>query len=304
MSEKSTTREVTSLLKPYLLLAPPAPSNDAAADEKLRADTNALADEPLLSNLKVSCRGLILLKLNPRSINDEDDQSLATAKLAQQAVLKIYENAAAPATASGTVHQPPKFIQRLVPILSTCALEEESLKACAARVAGIAALEFQHFNNSIEDKDGQPTLPLPPTFGIHINNRESGTGNAAASSTREGTSTTATGAAPAPAAAPVALNRMQIINSVAAGLMVELKTKYNIEATVNLTAPTVVVVVEVMPIMGKAYAGIAILPQRVCTLKPKLGIKALRQGNSVADTGGGGKGKGGKKEIQKREQAM
>jgi len=254
-------------LKPYLL-----PATPAAADKTIEDSTKGLDNEPLLSNLKVSCRGLILLKLNPPRTSDEADQTLATAKQAQQAVLKIYENTAASATAPGIVHEPPEFIQRLVPILSTCALEAEALRSCAARVAGIAALEFQHAGNtSNECKDLGETsspLPLPPTFGIHINNREFGAAHAATSATP----------ASSAAAAPVALERMQIINAVAAGLTFSLKNKYNIDAKVNLKAPTIVVDVEVVPIMGKAYAGIAILPQKVCTLKPKLGIKALRQG--------------------------
>lgn len=269
-------------MKPYLLTATPA-SAAAAGDDYINNDTKALDGEPLLSNLKISCRGLVLLKFRPPNTNDEDDQTLATAKLAQQAVLKIYENAAAGAT-SGNIQQPPVFIQRLVPILSTCALEEEALKACAARVAGIAALEFQQMSNSNENKElgERQSSTMPPTFGIHINNREFGAVNAAASVTPA-----------AAAAAPITLDRMQMINAVAAGLTIELKNTYNIEAKVNLNAPTVVVDVEVMPIMGKAYVGIAILPQKVCTLKPKLGIKALRQGNSVAGAGGG-KEKGGK----------
>lgn len=98
----------------------------------------------------MSCRGLIILKLNPTAVaaaaNDEEEENLtlATANLAQQTVLKIYES-----VSSKTLQQPqPQFVQRLIPILSTCLLEEDALKACAARAAGIAALEFQNDSNT------------------------------------------------------------------------------------------------------------------------------------------------------------
>ena len=222
----------------------------------------------------MSCRGLIILKLNPTAAaatddatDDEENSALATAKMAQQTVLKIYES-----VPSKTLQQPqPQFVQRLIPILSTCLLEEDALKACAARAAGIAALEFQnnsHTNDKLE-KASTGTSSRQLTFGIHINNRDSGGSTHSIVGTSEADASTAE--------AGSSLERMQIISAVATGLTSELKNKFNIEAKVNLKAPAVVVIVEVMPIMGKLYAGIAILPQKVCTLKPKLNIKALRQ---------------------------
>jgi tRNA(Ser,Leu) C12 N-acetylase TAN1 len=270
------------LLKPYLLPSTPAAADDAGENDV--DETKALpdGDGPLLSILKIGCRGLVLLKLNSTTNNTEENQFLATAKRAQQAVLKIYDNAAvAKSDSDSAVQQKPvEFIQRLVPILSTCAMEEDALKACAARVAGIAALEF---GNTTSD-GGEKVAPLPPTFGIHINNRELGS----TGSGGEGTPSTSV-AVPAVEPPAPSLERMQIISAVAAGLTTELKNKYNIDAKVNLKAPTVVVNVEILPIMGKTYAGIAILPQRVCNLKPKLGIKPLRQNNDTS--GGSGKGK-------------
>ncbi len=289
-SEKSTTREVNSLLKPYLL--PAAATAAAGAPDSNNNDTNKApgSKTTLLSNLKVSCRGLTLLKLNHGT--KEEDQPLAAAKLAQQAVMKIYENAAATTESTPQI----EFIQRLIPILSTCLLEVNALQACASRVAGIAALEFQQNRNDIDSGGGEEEK-LPTTFGIHINNRESG---AIHSSTGESTEGDLPDITTKPA--DVAPDRMQIISAVAAGLATELKDNFNIDAKVDLKAPTVVVTVEVLPIMGKMYAGIAILPQKVCNLKPKLGIKVLRQPRQQTRRGRGGSGAGKKANQKKNDQ--
>ena len=56
------------------------------------------------------------------------------------------------------------------------------------------------------------------------------------------------------------------------------------DLAVNLTSPTVVLCVEVLPVMGRLFAGLAVLPMRVCTPK-KLGVRPVGDG---FDPGGGG----------------
>lgn len=221
--EKSATWEAVNLLLPHV----PAwePAEGAAA-----------ADGPSFSNLKLSARGLVGLVFKlPGTPGAGEEGRAATA-----AAVGAYTAAEGHAT-----QQAAPNVQRIVPLASTCALEVEGLRACAARVAAVAA----------------PTLAAAPrpTFGVAVASRGSGEAKQQ-------------DAAPPPA-------RAAIIAAVAQGFSAALKEGHGIEAAVDLKAPAVVVAVEVLPLAGRLFAGIGVLPQRVCTLKPRLGMRPLRAGS-------------------------
>lgn len=210
---------------------PAAPKEEEAPTGNEDSNEQDSTNPPLFSTLKLSARGLVGLRLQPFQ-----GGPTATAQRALTAALAVYNqyNQLETDTSQSLQH-----VQRIIPIASTCVLEPEALKACAARVAPLMAELFKSADQ--------------PTFGIGLNNRHNSEGST------------------------VSIDRKEIISAIATGLTDELKSRHDVVASVDLKNPNVVVAVEVMPILGHLYVGIAPLPNKVCTMKPRLAMQSLRK---------------------------
>lgn len=71
------------------------------------------------------------------------------------------------------------------------------------------------------------------------------------------------------------MDRGAIIASLASGFEAALREEHDLQAAVDLKAPDVVLVVEVLPAGGALYAALCALPQALCVLKPKLHIRPV-----------------------------
>lgn len=144
---------------------------------------------------------------------------------------------------SGTL-TPPKHVYRIIPLASTCRHDKESLENCARRSSSVASTLIQ------QHKD------IPLTFGVAVHSRDQQS---------DKDSTFLSG------------RRGDVINAVATGLTQGLVECHGIkELKVDLKDPSIVVSVEMLPIMGHVYAGLSLLPRSVCSTKPKLAVKSLR----------------------------
>ena len=139
---------------------------------------------------------------------------------------------------------PPKHIYRIIPLASTCRLDKESLENCARRSSSVASTLLQ------QHKD------IPLTFGVAVHSRDQ-------QSNKD---------------SPLLSGRRgDVINAVAAGVTQGLVERLGIkELKVDLNDPSIVVSVEMLPIMGHVYAGLSVLPRSACSTKPKLVVKSLR----------------------------
>jgi hypothetical protein len=142
--------------------------------------------------------------------------------------------------------------QRLLPLHATCALDAAALRAAAARAAALAA----------------PALAAAgrPSFAIGYKSR----------------------AGDGPGGGAGVMDRGAVIAAVAEGFQAALKEAHP-SLRVDLGAPSVVVCVEVLPVMGRLYAGLAALPAAACSVKPHLGMRGVGAGAAQAQGGGGGK---------------
>jgi hypothetical protein len=236
-SEMAAAREAMDLLYPLLTHLSATPAGKASSNQEEPPESPPL----LLSSFKIGTRGVICLRLSPTFT---PAANTTPGMAAQQAALTVHE-----AVNDGKL-PPVRHLHRVVPIISTCRLEVDDLQACAARVAPVAAAILAK-------------APIRPTFGISIHNRDH-TSEAARANNPEASG----GHLP---------SRNEIIGAVAQGLVAELKAKHAIDTVaVDLTNPSLVVVVEVLPVMGSLFAGIAVLPQHVCSLKPKLTLRGLQ----------------------------
>ena len=66
-----------------------------------------------------------------------------------------------------------------------------------------------------------------------------------------------------------------IIGSLATGFEAALRLEHGVQAVSDLSAPDFVLVLEVLPVGGVAYAALCVQPRRLCVLKPRLHIRAV-----------------------------
>lgn len=234
-----TCSEMSAAREAIDLLYPQLTQLSASAQGEASSGTESQASSPLISSFKIGTRGVICLRLSP-ALTPAANTTPGMA--AQQAALRVHQ-----AVNEGEL-PPVRYLHRIVPIVSTCPLEIDELRSCASRLAPIAAA----------------ILEIAPrrTFGISLHNRDHG--EVARANNPE-------------KVANHLPSRKEIISAVAQGLAAELKASHAINATVDLTSPSMVVQVEVLPVMGALFAGIAVLPQHVCSLKPKLTMRSLQQ---------------------------
>jgi len=200
--------------------------------------------------VKLSARGISAIRLLPK--DGLEDASQCALKVA----LAVYTDVEA-----GRCEQ-PKFVHRILPFASSCSpFDEDGLKKCAARLAPLAAPELRAASE--------------PSFGIAFNNRKTGE-----------VETGETGVETGVEAAAVAKNmppvRDVVIPVVAAAFSAALEATQGIAVGVNLKSPAVVVCVEVLLVSRHLFFVLAVLPQRMCMLKPRLGIKKLQQSKRPA----------------------
>jgi hypothetical protein len=72
-----------------------------------------------------------------------------------------------------------------------------------------------------------------------------------------------------------ALDRGAIIAAVARGFDAALREQHGVHASVDLKAPDLILVVEVLPAAGALYAVLCVLPRALCVVKPKLHIRPV-----------------------------
>lgn len=198
----------------------------------------------------MSTRGAVLLRLLRPAGTGTD--ALAHALVAIKAVESLLQD-----LDCGAI-PPPKHVFRIIPFASTCRLGKESLEVCARQVSTIATTIIRQRKNGT------------PTFGIAVHNRDQQT------STRHVNSRATYNDGDC-----VALSRKDVIDAVATGLTRGLAEGHAHchaikELKGDLSDPTIVISVEMVPIMGRVYAGISLLPRSICSTKPKLAVKSLR----------------------------
>lgn len=188
-----------------------------------------------------------------------------------------------------------QHVQRIVPVQTTCRLEDAALRAAGAQLAALVAAAARGASSS-KQQGGQPEGEAPPdstpaaaagadgdaastrplTFGIGLKQREiSGKPPAAVAAPAAGDGSTAGAAGASPAAAAAPLDRGAIITALAGGFESALRQDHGLAAAVDLKAPDWVLVCEVVPAGGELYAALCALPRALCTLKPKLHVQAV-----------------------------
>ena len=104
------------------------------------------------------------------------------------------------------------------------------------------------------------------TFAVALKNRHMNDGS--------GLAVAAAGAAAASPSSPL-MERGAIIGSLAAGFEAALRLEHGVHASADLKTPDYILVVEVLPVGGAAYAALCALPRRLCALKPRMHIRAV-----------------------------
>lgn len=289
--ENSARKEGVPVLARYLQrcqAGDQAAPAEAAAEAERSADAAAAAsDAPRLGAIKVSCRGVVALKVaaHPAAAvaaaagtaaagdGNAGDASAAAGSAAAAAGSDAEFDAAAAtvvlraaaallADVEGAARGRLQHVQRVVPVQTTCRLEEAALSRAGSRLASLVAeaAEPGRVGSGQEAASGadgcagsaaaaaageQQQRRL--TFGISVKQRE---GEAAGGGG--------------------GLGRGAIISSLAAGFEGALRQRHGIAAAVDLTAPAWVLVVEVLPTGEGQYAALAALPAALCAIKPKL----------------------------------
>ncbi|EFJ49870.1 hypothetical protein VOLCADRAFT_89304 [Volvox carteri f. nagariensis] len=241
---------------------------------------------PALGLAKVSCRGVVLIRLSAAAAAEVDPVRVVESMLAD--------------LESGTL-QPPKHCQRIVPLDATCLLTPSGIAAAVAEAA--AAFKRRRYKSTArctDSNDGNgggggdaaPVEPFSYAISYHSRFTESLPQSAAAGADGGNSTYAGNGAAhrggqeqehalpplpPPPQqqgqeVVDVLLDRNQIISLAARG-MVDAFT--GDVARVNLKKPQVAVRVEALPVGGRQFAGLTLLPEHMFVSKGKLVVKAL-----------------------------
>ncbi|GLC35877.1 hypothetical protein PLESTB_000515300 [Pleodorina starrii] len=240
---------------------------------------------------KVGCRGVVVMRLSAAAAAEVDPVRVVESMLAD--------------LAAGAL-QPPKHCQRIIPMDATCALTDTGLSAAAAAAA--AAHRHRHLKDKPEGDAAAATAAAvePFTYAITYHSRATEVPTAApvvAAAAAPGAVPAGGGARAADAATGAAQKsgdeqrqeqqqeqgkqeqgqgaagvqgkalseRGRIMSLVAAG-MTEV---FGEAAKVNLKKPQVAVLVESIPIAGRQFASVTVLPQHLFVAKGKLVIKPL-----------------------------
>ena len=248
------------------------------------------AEPAALAAIKMPVRGLVALKLaaHPAATPPPDGSSSSSSSLdADTAALVHRATAALLADIAAGKQSRLQHVQRIVPVQTTCRLEAAALRAAGAQLAALVAAaaagggsqqQGQEQETGVAEAAGGVQRQL--TFGIGLKQREvSGKpagGRPAAPAADNGSIAAAAGEAGAAAPAATApMDRGAIIAALAGGFESALRQHHGMPAAVDLKAPDWVLVCEVVPAGGELYATLCVLPQALCTLKPKLHVQAV-----------------------------
>jgi hypothetical protein len=283
-SENSCRKEAGALLARYLQQCSSA-SGSAKPDE---ADEAAPASAPLAA-VKIACRGLVALKLAahaapPASAGSGPDSGSTLVQQVAAALLSDID--------SGKQKR-LQHVQRVIPVQTTCELSREGLQAAGARLAEMAAAQVPQAGDVSAVRDGQAQQQRKVTFGIALKHRplqpaaEVAAGDSGQQCEADAPTTTAAAAVATLGDAPSgpsntaeggsqgALDRGDIIRTLASGFEVALRQQHGVEAAVDLKTPELVLVVEVLPAGGALYAALCVLPRSLCVLKPRMHIRPV-----------------------------
>lgn len=219
-------------------------------------------EQPTLGTIKISCRGMVALKLSAHPAPAGSSDGTGGTSLDAAASRLVHEAVAALlADIAGGKQARLGHVQRVTPVQTTCRLEAGALHAAGQQLAGVVAAAVA--GSSTAAAAAVPDAPRL-TFGIGLKQREaSAPGKVAA----------AEGGAAADAAAPAAPpDRGTIIRQLASGFEGALRERHGIAAAVDLKAPDWVLVAEVLPAGGGVYVALCALPRALCLLKPKICI--------------------------------
>lgn len=267
----------------------PVAGEGAAGTTEAAAPTPAAAAGlPSMAPVKVPGRGVVVFKLAVHRADPAaatagissvsgggtgEGFDLAAAALVQQVAADLL------ADIDGGQQARLRQVQRIMPIQTTCRLEEAALRNAGAQLAALVAAAMEAAQGTAQQgavdtaaEAGGATAPHAAaaqhhsvTFGIAVKQREvSGAKPAAAASTEAGGGGSGGG-----------LGRTAIISNLASGFEVALRERHGITAAVDLRSPGWVLVAEVLPAGGTLYAALAALPRALCSLKPKLHIRAV-----------------------------
>lgn len=303
--ENSARKEGVPILARYLQRCQPgsaadqaAPAEAPAAAEAGQGAEAAPEEPPTLAAVKVACRGVVALKVaaHPAAAapaasaaagngGGGDASAAAGGAEAAGAAEGGFDAAAATwvlraaaallADVEGGSRGRLQHVQRVVPVQTTCPLNDAALRRAGAQLAGLvaaaeaaeepgrggsgqaladAAGEQQQAAQTQAAQQEEQAQQRKLTFGISVKMRE---GEAVGSGS---------------------LGRGGVIAGLAAGFESALQERHGIAAAVDLKSPAWVLVVEVVPTGSGLYAALGALPGTLCTTKPKLLMRVRLEG--------------------------